>query len=278
MRLVLDEARKHRAFREAWVCESLGGLFLALMLVMDDSIIPAAPPHQNWYMVQQSVRTYGASLTAFLLTVGLPGLVCCESAYRTDAVNAAAARGRFLTWRSKALYTVLYCAAVVGTTGAASLAASCARFGFAEAFGPMEHCAYFLDTALPPVSNLAYCVLQYGFLFLGALYFAGFVLLAAALTRRTALTVVLCGASYVAAACVCYDVLGLRRTPYLRGLLEVLYRFGVGGYLLQESYSWTSYGQPGAWSDVWKPVLLAAGMTVLEFAALWLLWRRKEKA
>ena len=50
--------------------------------------------------------------------------------------------------------------------------------------------------------------------------------------------------------------------------LGVLYRFGFGGYLLLESYSWTSRGFPGLWPDVWKPVLLGIGMILLEFFRL----------
>jgi len=60
--------------------------------------------------------------------------------------------------------------------------------------------------------------------------------------------------------------------------LDALYRFGFGGYLLLESYSWTSRGFPGLWPDVWKPVLLGIGMILLEFFLFWRIWRRKMKA
>ena len=57
--------------------------------------------------------------------------------------------------------------------------------------------------------------------------------------------------------------------------IDALYRFGFGGYLLQESYSWVF---PYLWSDVWKPVLLGIGMILLEFFLFWRIWRRKMKA
>ena len=81
--------------------------------------------------------------------------------------------------------------------GAASLLVNGGAFGFEGARLPVASCVYFTDGALPPMSNLAYCALQYGFLFLGALYFAGFILIVAALTRRTALSLFLCGGSYL---------------------------------------------------------------------------------
>ena len=152
---------------------------------------------QNWNFVQQNIYSYGATLTAFLLAVGLPRLVCCEKEYRTDKLVGTAALGRRYTWRAKTAFTVLYCAAVVFIIGAASLLVNGGAFGFKGALSPVAGCVYFADTALPPMSNLAYCAIQYGFLFLGALYFAGFILIVAALTRRTALSLFLCGGSYL---------------------------------------------------------------------------------
>ena len=126
------------------------------------------------------------------------------------------------------------------------------------------------------MSNLAYCALQYGFLLLGALYFAGFILIVAALTRRTALSLFLCGGSYL--LFFAYSAVGHQLPEFLRVPLDALYRFGFGGYLLQESYSWTSRGFPGLWPDVWKPVLLGIGMILLEFFVFWRIWGRKAKA
>ena len=225
---------------------------------------------QNWNFVQQNIYSYGATLTAFLLAVGLPRLVCCEREYRTDDLVGTAALGRRYTWRAKTAFTVLYCAAVVFIIGAASLLVNGGAFGFEGALSPVAGCLYFADTALPPMSNLAYCALQYGFLFLGALYFAGFNLIVAALTQRTALSLFLCGGSYL--LFFAYSAVGPQLPEFLHMLFDALYRFGFGGYLLQESYSWAF---PYLWSDVWKPVLLGIGMILLEFFIFWRIWRRK---
>ena len=225
---------------------------------------------QNWNFVQQNIYSYGATLTAFLLAVGLPRLVCCEKEYRTDDLVGTAALGRRYTWRAKTAFTVLYCAAVVFIIGAASLLVNGGAFGFEGARLPVAGCVYFADTALPPMSNLAYCAIQYGFLFLGALYFAGFILIVAALTRRTALSLFLCGGSYL--LFFAYSAVGPQLPEFLRVPIDALYRFGFGGYLLQESYSWVF---PYLWSDIWKPVLLEIGMILLEFFIFWRIWRRK---
>lgn len=198
--LISDEARKHRAFREVWVAYLLGGLYLLLGLyteISEQNYSIRYPAEQKWYFLQSNIRSYGATLTAFLLAVGLPRLVCCEREYRTDDLVGTAALGRRYTWRAKTAFTVLYCAIVVFLIGAVSLLVNGGAFGFEDAFSPVISCVYFEDAALPPMSNLAYCALQYGFLFLGALYFAGFILIVAALTRRTALSLFLCGGSYL---------------------------------------------------------------------------------
>lgn len=85
--LISDEARKHRAFREVWVAYLLGGLYLLLGLyteISDQNYSVRYDAQQKWWFVQQNIRSYGATLTAFLLAVGLPRLVCCEKEYRTD--------------------------------------------------------------------------------------------------------------------------------------------------------------------------------------------------
>ena len=271
--LISDEARKHRAFREVWVAYLLGGLYLLLGLyteISEQNYSALYDAQQKWLFVQQNIYSYGATLTAFLLAVGLPRLVCCEKEYRTDDLVGTAALGRRYTWRAKTAFTVLYCAAVVFIIGAASLLVNGGAFGFEGALSPVAGCLYFADTALPPMSNLAYCALQYGFLFLGALYFAGFILIVAALTRRTALSLFLCGGSYL--LFFAYSAVGHQLPEFLRVPLDALYRFGFGGYLLLESYSWTSRGFPGLWPDVWKPVLLGIGMILLEFFVFWRIW------
>ena len=110
--LISDEARKHRAFREVWVAYLLGGLYLLLGLyteISDQNYSVRYDAQQKWWFVQQNIRSYGATLTAFLLAVGLPRLVCCEKEYRTDDLVGTAALGRRCTWRAKTAFTVLYC-------------------------------------------------------------------------------------------------------------------------------------------------------------------------
>ena len=95
--LISDEARKHRAFREVWVAYLLGGLYLLLGLyteISDQNYSVRYDAQQKWWFVQQNIRSYGATLTAFLLAVGLPRLVCCEREYRTDDLVGTAALGR----------------------------------------------------------------------------------------------------------------------------------------------------------------------------------------
>ena len=251
--LISDEARKHRAFREVWVAYLLGGLYLLLGLyteISEQNYSVLYDAQQKWNFVQQNIYSYGATLTAFLLAVGLPRLVCCEREYRTDDLVGTAALGRLCTWRAKTAFTVLYCAVVVFIIGAASLLVNGGAFGFEGA-----------------LSSVA------GFLFLGALYFAGFILIVAALTRRTALSLFLCGGSYL--LFFAYSAVGPQLPELLRVPIDALYRFGFGGYLLQGSYSWVF---PYLWSDVWKPVLLGIGMILLEFFLFWRIWRRKAKA
>ena len=94
--LISDEARKHRAFREVWVAYLLGGLYLLLGLyteISDQNYSVRYDAQQKWWFVQQNIRSYGATLTAFLLAVGLPRLVCCEREYRTDDLVGTAALG-----------------------------------------------------------------------------------------------------------------------------------------------------------------------------------------
>lgn len=79
--LISDEARKHRAFREVWVAYLLGGLYLLLGLyteISEQNYSALYDAQQKWLFVQQNIYSYGATLTAFLLAVGLPRLVCCE--------------------------------------------------------------------------------------------------------------------------------------------------------------------------------------------------------
>ena len=92
--LISDEARKHRAFREVRVAYLLGGLYLLLGLyteISEQNYSALYDAQQKWLFVQQNIYSYGATLTAFLLAVGLPRLVCCEKEYRTDKLVGTAA-------------------------------------------------------------------------------------------------------------------------------------------------------------------------------------------
>ena len=80
----------------------------------------------------------------------------------------------------------------------------------------------------------------------------------------------LCGGSYL--LFFAYSAVGPQLPEFLRVPIDALYRFGFGGYLLQESYSWAF---PYLWLDIWKPVLLEIGMILLEFFIFWRIWRRK---
>ena len=222
----------------------------------------------------QDIYSFGGILAAFLLAIGLPRLVCYERERGTDSLIRTSDMGCFYTWKSKVMFTIVYCAVVVSVIGVVSLLVNCSSFGFEGALSPIGECVYFRDAALPTMSNIAYCILQYVFLFLGTLYFAGFVLLLAALTKRTALTIFLCGTSYL--ICMLYEYAGHIFAGIFGSVLGFFYRFGFGGYLLQASYSWSNLGQ-GLWTDVWKPILLVAIIIVLEFSGLWLICRRRAR-
>lgn len=278
-----DEAKKHQAFKETWVGYLLGGIYLVFGFCNHNLWISDIPQEwffkimtQNWVSIQQDIYSYGASLTAFLLVIGLPRLICCEKERGTDHLIGTAEQGRFLTWKSKVIFTVFYCATVVLTIGVLSLLVHYVQFGLQGALWPVTCCVYFADEALPPMSNLAYCIVQYGLLFLGALYFAGFVLIVAAITKQTSLTLFLCGGAYL--AFLVYSSFGYHiQGRAIRLIFQFLFRFGFSGFLFQEGYAWTFWGQMGDWSDIWKPVLLVLALTITEFAVLWLLWRRKAR-
>ena len=90
--LISDEARKHRAFREVWVAYLLGGLYLLLGLyteISEQNYSALYDAQQKWLFVQQNIYSYGATLTAFLLAVGLPRLVCCEKDGRSGRDGSA---------------------------------------------------------------------------------------------------------------------------------------------------------------------------------------------
>lgn len=270
MRLVIDELRKHRSFREVWIGYLLGGTFLFI------SMWQAIPFATDWFMIQQDIYTYGATLTAFLIVIGLSRLFCYETECRTDSVVGTSNNGSFLTWKSKVTATVIYCATVVFLIGALSLIIGSARIDFEDAWMPVSKCFYFESV---PLSNLLYCVVQYIFLFLGALYFAGFVLIVALLTRRTALTIFLCGGTYLTLLGYYYVGRFWNIGSVLGRIFSAIFRFSFCGFMLQEGYIWNAFtiGSLGDWEQIWKSILLVTFFVIIEFAVLWILWRRKAR-
>ncbi len=275
MQSIFAEARKQRSFREARIGALLAVLFLAVFIGMDLADPDTWAP---WYFIQQDIRRYVGALTAFLLVIGLSRLMCYETERKTAGLIGTAARGAQATWGAKVGLSVLYCGLVVSALGAATLGIRSAAMGFQGARRPVTDCVYFESV---PMSNISFCVLQYVFLFLGALYFAGFILLVGAVTKRTALTVSLCGGSWLALLCYqFYFVHFLQRSsaPVCRALRPVcafVFRFSFCGFMQLESYRWSAApGSLGQWEDVWKPVLFVLAAIAAEFLALGFLWRR----
>lgn len=267
MQLVLSEARKQRSFREVWVGYLLAILLLSVFIYSDSEGLE----YGGWYFIQQDIHRYVGVLTAFLLVIGLSRLMCYETEQKTAGLVGTAAHGPSLTWRAKVGLSLLYCTAVVLVLGAVTLGIRGALIGFQDAFTPVSECVHFESV---PLSNLAYCIVQYGFLLLGALYFTGFILIVAILTKRTSFTIFLCGGIYLAS--LCYQFVIEHR---LRGLAaqicKAIFQLSFCGFMQLESYRWFEW--VGQWKNVWKPIVFVLLVTALEFAVLWLLWRRKAK-
>lgn len=275
MRFLLCEAKKHLSFREALVGYLIGLGFLILML--KNTVYETADVSEQWFGLFQNIRTYGATLTAFLLVTGLSRLMCCERERNTDALMFTAADGRKITFFSKIGFAALYCLLTVAVIGAVSLLVQGASFGFADASSPVKLCPYYREEGLPPMSCLGYAVVQYLFLFLGALCMAGFVLILAVLMGRTAVTMCVCGGAYLVLLVYYYMNGGPLRGAALT-VADTVFRFSFVGFMTQETFAWGSVvGMPGVWSDVWKPVLAALCVIAAEGVLLWALWRRKER-
>ncbi len=204
--------------------------------------------------------------------------MCSETEQKTAGVIGSAAYGPAFTWLAKVGLSLLYCTAVVLILGTATLGIRGALIGFQDTFAPVSDCVYFESV---PLSNLAFCMVQYVFLLLGALYFTGFILLAAAITKNTVFTISLCGGIYLAALCYQF-VLSSRLQGLVGGVIDrictFIFHFSFCGFMQLDSYRWSSViDWTGQWENVWKPVLFVLSATIFEFAVLWLLWRRKAK-
>lgn len=263
---ICDELKKQQAFREVWVGYLLGGAFFLLGLWQNSSYGPA----RWWYFIQQDIQSYGEMLTAFLIVVGLSRLMCCEREYGTDRIIRTAVSGPFLVWRAKVLFTIGYCAIVVLIIGSVSLLVHGGQIGFRDALAPASETILFYGAI--PLSNLGYCIVLYVFLFLGTVYFAGLVLLVAQVTQRTALTIFLCGGTYI--ALIGYHFVGylwIQNTPlYLPA--QFLFRFSFAGFMSLASFNW---GYINPWGQIWKPVTVTILLTGVELVISWLLWKRR---
>lgn len=274
MRSILFEAKKHLSFREPWVGYILGLGYLLLSLYVTKETIPDIG--QRWCSMYQNIYSYGATLSAFLVVVCISRLMCYEQEQKTDALLYTAANGRNITFWSKIGFTAIFCALIVVIIGCVSIIFHGSSFGFEGAFSPITECLYFRLEGCPAISKLAYCIFQYFLLYLGVLYFAGFVMIVATLTKRTALTICISGGAYL--ALLIHYLAGSR---LLRGtalaIANTVWRFSFAGFMLQESYSWTSIPNlPGEWSNVWKPILLVICIVLAECILLWQLWRKKD--
>lgn len=269
MQSVLDEVRKHHSFREVWVGYLLGVVFFLI------SFWQGISSDARWFVIQQNIYSYGATLTAFLIVIGLSRLICYEKELGTDSLIIASNSGLFLAWKAKVIFAIGYCAIVVFSIGILSLLINGAQIGFKDALSPVSESVYFESV---PLSNLLYCIVQYIFLFLGALYFAGFVLIIAAITKRTALTIILCGGAYIAFLGYYYVGRYWIQGTIFNQICDFLFHFGFSGFMLQESYSQLSrIDYLATWSQIWKPIVFVVIMIVIEFAGLWLLWGRKAR-
>lgn len=121
---------------------------------------------------------------------------------------------------------------------------------------------------------------QYIFLFLGALYFAGFILLIASLVKRSVFVIFICGGCYMALLAYYYVGASRIQGTLLDAICNFLFHYGFNGFMLQESFSKmgaVSEAMVSEWSMVWRPVLFVTTMIIAEFASTWLIWRRREK-
>ncbi|MEY8420904.1 hypothetical protein AALA83_16735 [Oscillospiraceae bacterium 44-5] len=275
MQLVLSEARKQRSFRETWVGYLLATLLLFVLIYTGlgelKYVAEFGAYEQCWFTIQQDIRSYVGTFAAFLLVIGLSRLMCYETEQGTAGLVGTAAHGPALTWRAKIGFSLIYCIVVVAVLGIVTLGSRGAIIGFQGAVAPVSNCVYFESV---PLSNLAYCIVQYGFLLLGALYFTGFILIVATLTKHTSFTVFLCGGIYLASLCYQF-VIEYRLKRLAAQICKAIFQFSFCGFMQLESYRW--FGWTGQWENVWKPIVFVLLATVLEFAVLWLLWRRKAK-
>ena len=82
MRSIFYEAKKHLSFRETWVGYILAVGFLIISVKNTVYTIPDVA--EQWNNIFQDIYTYGATLSAFLVAIGISRLMCYEHEKKTD--------------------------------------------------------------------------------------------------------------------------------------------------------------------------------------------------
>ena len=276
--LLLDEARKHLAFLEVWVALALTLVYFAVFAK------PMSDVETRWLITQSEIYRMGNIGVAFILITTLPRLVTCEGDYGTRALICASRHGARDTFRAKLGYAAAYCLACVLLAMVFGLGVSAGGYGFDGAFEPVAEAQYYSVR----LTNIGYCLLQYLFFYVGALYFAAFVLLVAALTRRAVLTVGLCTLLYVyGVLCNTSIIVSLVGGSRIADAAYVLNLLLPTGFITHESFNalyfdphFMPYSHRGTGGDlgyVWIALLYAFAVTALIVFALWRVYRRRDR-
>ena len=280
--LLLGEARKHLAFREVWVALALTLVYFAVFAK------PMSDVETRWLITQNEIYRMGNIGVAFMLITTLPRLVTCEGDYGTRALICASRHGARDRFRAKLGYAAIYCLLSVLLGMVFGLGVSAGGYGFDGAFEPVAEAQYYSVRLTPGLTNIGYCLLQYLFFYVGALYFAAFVLLVAALTRRAALTVGLCTLLYVyGVLCNTGVMVTMVGDSWLINAAYVLNLLLPTGFITHESFNalyfdphlmpYSHRGGGGDLGYVWIALLYAFAVTALIVFALWRVYRRRDR-
>ena len=283
--LLAAEARKHRALREVPVALVLALVYFILNAEPQD---PVQDQRTLWFLTQQDIRGGVGTGVAFLTAVGLPRLVTCERELGTGELIRSSRRGAAYTFGAKLGYAAIYCLLSVLLGMVFGLGVSGSGFGFEGAFEPVAEAFYYDVNLTQGLTNIGYCLLQYLFFYVGALYFAAFVLLVAALTRRAVLTVGLCTLLYVyGVLCNTSIIVSLVGGSRIADAAYVLNLLLPTGFITHESFNalyfdphFMPYSHRGTGGDlgyVWIALLYAFAVTALIVFALWRVYRRRDR-
>ena len=286
MKLLHDETRKLRSFREMYM-----GILLAIVLHMF-AMYSSAIGDENWIIGNwnswfQDILSEGLCAAIFII-LGVSRLFCYENERGCEFIVGSTKKGKSKTYLSKILLVVILCFAIVLLLGVTRFLVEYIWGSIEGALDPVTGCTYYsnggIDNQLqddgsfipviveggqPPYSNIVYLLIQHAFLFLGLLYFAGFIIIIALLTRKTALTTVLSGIFVVIS--LYYNTFGSNPLPE-NPICEYLYRFGPGGNIFYDSFAWTKY-----WCDTWKAVVVCIIGILAEAIIIWLSWKRRAR-